>query len=103
VTSDDFRHTLRRGKKTPIQGGVVAVVRTDNAHPLRCGFVVSKAIGNAAERNSVKRRLRAACRTLVASFSGADIVVRADQHAPSVTVEVWTRGIQAALDKAARS
>jgi ribonuclease P protein component len=83
----------------PIQGALVAVRQTEVDSPLRCGFVVSKAVGNAVERNTVKRRLRAACSTLVGRYSGADLVVRADRHAQGVSVDAWRVSLATALDK----
>ena len=73
--------------------------RTDADSSLRCGFVVSKAVGNAVVRNMVKRRLRAACSTLVTTYSSADVVVRADQHAPEVSVEQWRDVLASVLDQ----
>lgn len=90
---------LRRGKKTPISGGVVAVLSSDSNSELRCGVVVSKKVGNAVVRNTVKRRVRAACAPLAERFGGVMIVVRADQSSPQVSVKEWTRGLLKALDK----
>lgn len=42
------------------------------------GFIVSKAVGNAVQRNLVRRRLKAAVSVLVADLApGTDIVIRA--------------------------
>lgn len=44
----------------------------------RFGFVVSKSVGSAVERNLTKRRLRSAVRNTLAEFqSGQSLVVRA--------------------------
>jgi ribonuclease P protein component len=101
LTSDDFRTVLRRGRKTGIAGGLVAVLQTQKEEPLRCGFVVTKAVGNAVERNVVKRRLRAAFAYLVDAHPGVDVVVRADRNALSVTVDAWRGALAAVLDKSA--
>ena len=103
LTADDFRTVFRRGKKNPIDGGLVAVRLTEPDGPLRCGFVVSKAVGNAVQRNAVKRRLRAACVSLVKDFSGADVVVRADQRAITVSVDEWRESLARVLEKAGLS
>jgi ribonuclease P protein component len=52
--------------------------------PSRAGFIVSKAVGNAVNRNRVKRRLRhlAAAALPSAPFS-VDVVVRALPPAPT--------------------
>ena len=56
------------------------VLRTDDggAEPVRVGFVVSKAVGNAVIRNRVKRRLRSLVREQLTLLSdAAALVVRA--------------------------
>ena len=101
LTSNDFRIVLRRGKKFPVNGGLIAILRTDVAEPLRFGFVVSKAVGNAVVRNRVKRRLRAASSLLAHDYRGADVVVRTDQQSPHISVEQWGRDLSASLTKVA--
>lgn len=49
-----------------------------DAGPARFGFIVSKAVGGAVERNRLRRRYRAICRELVdAGGVGTEVVVRA--------------------------
>lgn len=46
--------------------------------PARFGIVVSKAVGNAVQRNRVKRRIRAvAAEGISAGVAGVEVVVRA--------------------------
>jgi ribonuclease P protein component len=99
LTSDDFRTVFRRGKKVPVDGGLVAVRRTETTQPFRCGFVVSKSVGNAVVRNLVKRRLRAASGLLVDNYSGVDLVVRADHRAADVSVDTWRQNLVDVLDR----
>jgi ribonuclease P protein component len=57
---------------------IVVYARPKAEPPSRAGFVVSKKVGNAVERNRVKRRLRhLAAPILAASPVPVDIVVRA--------------------------
>jgi ribonuclease P protein component len=83
---EDFTATVRTGRR--VTRGVLVVhlvlppdpsdpARTD--HPsARAGFVVSKAVGGAVTRNTVKRRLRHLVRAELAGLpAGADVVVRA--------------------------
>ena len=84
--SDDFRRTIRSGRRA---GGAVLVVHllVDDGHtgPPRAGFVVSRAVGNAVVRNRVKRRLRHLVMDVLAELPGsATLVVRALPPAASL-------------------
>ena len=73
----DFRDTLRQGVRCGRSCVIVHARRVDGA-PSRAGFIVSKAVGNAVNRNRVKRRLRhLAAAALPAVPFGVDVVVRA--------------------------
>lgn len=80
----------------------MAVTAENPPGPLRVGFVVSKAVGNAVVRNRVKRRLR----HLVAArpeVTGADVVVRALPPAaadPGTLVEDFHSAWQRAFRRA---
>lgn len=66
--------------------------------PVRAGFVVSKAVGNAVTRNTVKRRLRhLAAERLAGLPGGTTVVVRAQPHAASASYEQLGRDLDAAL------
>lgn len=70
---------------------VVHARRTAPSSAVRVGLVVSKAVGNAVTRNSVKRRLRhlaAAC--LADTPPGTDLVVRALPRAAQEPVTLRT-------------
>lgn len=77
--SEDFEAVFRNGRKR--RGRYVSVhilqqESTTGKSP-RVGFVVSKAVGNAPQRNKVKRRLRAIMAAEIPSFAGApDVIVR---------------------------
>lgn len=73
----DFRDTLRQGVRCGRASVVVHVRRVEGA-PSRAGFIVSKAVGNAVNRNRVKRRLRhLAAAALPSTPFAVDMVVRA--------------------------
>lgn len=76
-TPEDFRTTLRQGVKIA-RPSMVMHMRRRPGPPSRAGFVVSRAVGGAVERNRVKRRLRhlAAVELPGAEFP-VDLVVRA--------------------------
>ncbi|GAA1416628.1 hypothetical protein GCM10009662_67340 [Catellatospora coxensis] len=64
----------------------------------QAGFVVSKAVGNAVIRNTVKRRLRhLAAERLAGLPAGATVVVRALPQAASASYEQLGRDLDAAL------
>ena len=74
----DFAAVVRRGERRGGQAIVVHSHETDPASPARFGFVVSKSVGGAVQRNLVKRRLRALAGDRIRDgFSGMDVVVRA--------------------------
>jgi len=81
-TGEDFRHTIRRGARG-VQPTLVAHVLVKSnvsgtGGPTSVGFVVSKAVGSAVDRNRVKRQLRHLMRERVASLpQGTKVVVRA--------------------------
>ena len=78
--SEDFSTTVRRGQKAGRTSLVVHVLpdAARSQQPM-VGFVVSKAVGSAVERNRVKRRLRHLMRVEHISRlpAGSRVVVRA--------------------------
>ena len=69
---------------------VVHAHRTDARAdcPPRVGFVVSKAVGGAVQRNLTKRRLRALMADQIAALpAGVDLVVRANPGAAEATFD----------------
>ncbi|MCF6378448.1 ribonuclease P protein component [Nocardioides KLBMP 9356] len=80
--SDDFRRAVRSGRRAGSSTMVVHLwVDPERDGPARVGFTVSKAVGNAATRNRVKRRLRHLTREHLPSLEElpgrAALVVRA--------------------------
>jgi ribonuclease P protein component len=68
---------------------MVIYLKTDSiSAPPRFGFVVSKSVGSAVDRNLIKRRLRSAIRNSLKSFqNGQNLVIRA---LPGVKFKTWT-------------
>jgi len=76
-SSADFRTTVRRGIRAGRPTVVVHAASSASSDVL-VGLVVSKAVGNAVVRNSVKRRLRHIARDrLTDTPAGSRIVLRA--------------------------
>ena len=86
----DFHTVVRRGRRVVSPHVVVYVLShviggPDRVEPSRCGFIVTKAVGNAVIRNTLRRRLREACRALLPTLDDStDIVIRALPGSPEV-------------------
>lgn len=77
VSGDEFRRVSRRGRRVETDHMVVGSLMTDPRLPARFGFTLTRKVGNAVERNRVRRRMRAIAWELVHDgLSGRDIVVR---------------------------
>lgn len=78
VRPEDFRTIVRRGHRVASPLAVYYRLEREPADPARFGFIVSRAVGGAVERNLLRRRMRAIGRELVeAGARGTDVVVRA--------------------------
>jgi ribonuclease P protein component len=79
----DFAATIRGGRRAARGALVVhlddsAPAQAERTAPPRAGFVVSRAVGGAVQRNRVKRRLRHLVRARIDNLPpGAMLVVRA--------------------------
>ena len=73
----DFRKIMRNGRKQAAQN-LVGYQIIEEDLDTRFGFVISKACGNAVQRNKLKRRLRALARESLPQLKpGSQLVVRA--------------------------
>lgn len=78
VQAEDFRTIVRRGRRSASPLAVYYRLERTESDPARFGFIVSRAVGGAVERNLLRRRMRAIGRELVdAGARGVDVVVRA--------------------------
>ena len=100
--SEDFTAAVRRGSSAG-SPSLVAHVYPDSsrdAAPL-VGFVVSKAVGVAVERNRVKRRLRHLMRDHLARLPiGSRVVIRALPAAAGLSSSVLAADLMSALQRA---
>ncbi|GAA4676176.1 ribonuclease P protein component [Frondihabitans cladoniiphilus] len=117
VRADDYRNTVRRGRKTATAHCVVYVrsaapaasSKPESVHPARFGFIVSKAVGNAVTRNTVRRRLKAIAHTSLVSGgastfpSGTDVVIRALPGALDVPWPILLEEISKVMDKGVKA
>jgi len=100
--SEDFTAAVRRGSSAG-SSSLVAHVYPDSsrdAAPL-VGFVVSKAVGVAVERNRVKRRLRHLMRDHLPTLPlGSRVVIRALPAAAGLSSSVLAADLLSALQRA---
>lgn len=102
VTGDDFRTTVRRGRRVGTAHALLYVARTETTKPTRVGFIVSKTVGNSVTRNLVTRRLRAIGHEVVlARPTGTDLVIRALPGSPVVSWTTLHEEILAGLERSA--
>lgn len=101
LTADDFRVTMRTGRKLST-GTTVIYLKRDLGNPqARFGFVVAKTVGNAVTRNLVKRRLRVLARNSLSQIpAGTSIVVRALPAASSADWNKLSTEFTSAMERA---
>lgn len=98
-TSEEFRQTIRFGKRSVRPTLVAHVVPGGTGHT-SVGFVVSKAVGPAVVRNRVKRRLRHLMRARIDRLpEGTRLVVRALPSAAEQSAASLAGDLDAALTK----
>ncbi len=94
----------RHGAKAHERAFVLQLI--DSSDPdnmgLRAGFTVTKKVGNAVERNRIKRRLREAIRqmSLPPALAGHDVVFIARREALDISFETLISDIKTAFGKA---
>lgn len=110
TASRDFGAVMRRGARAGGSAVVVTVLlseqRTGAASRWRCGFIVSKAVGNAVVRHRTQRRLRHIVAELMRDPEllpegfAADIVVRALKETPETAHEELLAEVRSGLRRA---
>ncbi|MGV8970067.1 MAG: ribonuclease P protein component [Microbacteriaceae bacterium] len=88
ITADDFRATVRRGRRFAAPHTVVYAVEEEKNTPARFGFIITKSVGGAVERNLIRRRLR----SIVADRASDKRIVRSNivvRVLPGATDASW--------------
>jgi ribonuclease P protein component len=95
----DFRAAAQAGAKAPAGAFVLQARARAQSGPPRIGFTVSRQVGNAVERNRVRRRLREVVRLAPAETlcAGHDYVVIGRRAALAVSFSDMVRQFAAAL------
>ena len=74
----EYKAVVRGGSRCAAVHTVTYVVTTSEDRAPRFGFIVSKQVGGAVVRNTVRRRLKALCAEALPQLQpGTDIVIRA--------------------------
>jgi ribonuclease P protein component len=95
LRSSDFARVERQGRRAA--GAFVVVVSRPGRG--RVGLAVSKKVGNAVVRNSVKRRLREILRRHKELFEGKDLVLIAQPAAAGQSLALLEADVRAALER----
>ena len=74
----EYKAVVRRGARCSGPNTVTYVVASPHGGATRFGFIVSKQVGTAVVRNTVRRRLKAICAEFLDTVpEGTDVVIRA--------------------------
>lgn len=91
----DYLQVQQRGRRL-YSGDVLVLARDSGAPRPRIGITVSSKVGNAVERNRVKRWVREAWRALGSDLPALDLVVIARPGAKTMGLEGARRALAAA-------
>jgi ribonuclease P protein component len=73
--ADDFRRTVRRGRRSVTPSMVVYRLRGVAVYGPVVGVVVSKQVGGAVVRNRIRRRLQSLCAQAISQLPGDEMIV----------------------------
>lgn len=78
TSGSDYRLVVRRGSRCGGARVITSVLATGESRAARFGFIISKQVGTAVVRNTVRRRLKAICAEALPRVpEGTDVVIRA--------------------------
>jgi ribonuclease P protein component len=107
-TADDFRATVRRGRRFATPHTVVYVAHNQDLVAPKFGFIITKAVGKAVTRNLLRRRLRGISQDIIVArgaspdLAGANIVVRVLPPAASISWSTLHTEIENAVSQSVR-
>lgn len=91
---------MRLGRKATTDHLVVYLNEEPNSNPTRFGLVVSKAVGNAVQRNLVKRRARSAIASRIGLVQpGSTLILRALPGISEISWQSFCSELDIALTK----
>lgn len=97
----DFQRVYKKNKAFYNRDFTVLIKNNGLAHP-RFGITVSKKIGKANIRNSVKRKLREILRLNYSYINGVDIIIIPKKHTTDFTYDKLKKSLGHVLSKACK-
>ena len=98
----EYKAVVRRGRRCAGAHTVTYINRAVTDGPARFGFIVSRQVGGAVVRNTVRRRLKALCfESIEAVAPGSDIVIRALPSAASASFAALRMDVEKCLARRA--
>ena len=98
----EFLRVRASGRRWAAAGLVLQMRARGDGAPMKVGYTVSRKVGNAVERNRVRRRLRAAVRESPDLRPGRDYVVIGRRAALSRRWDALVADLKAAADRVER-
>ncbi|MGN8027771.1 ribonuclease P protein component [Microbacterium sp. 22242] len=98
----DYRTVVRRGRRHGGPRLILSVLDTGDPRPARFGFIISKQVGNAVVRNTVRRRLKDVCARQLPLPDGVDVVIRALPAAAAAPFSELLSDVERALQRGVR-
>lgn len=102
TSGSDYRLVVRRGSRCGGARVITSVLTTGETRGARFGFIISKQVGGAVVRNTVRRRLKAVCAEALSRVpEGTDIVIRALPASATATFAELRADVLRCLDRLA--
>ncbi|AQY03162.1 MULTISPECIES: ribonuclease P protein component [Microbacterium] len=96
----DYRLVVRRGSRCGGAKVVTSMLTTGESRAARFGFIISKQVGTAVVRNTVRRRLKAVCADALSRVpEGTDVVIRALPASATATYAELSADVNRCLDR----
>ncbi len=97
----EYKAVVRRGRRCAAPHTVLYAITSDS-DAARFGFIVSKQVGSAVTRNTVRRRLKAISLEMLPTVSpGTDVVIRALPAAATTTFDALRSEVARSLRRVA--
>lgn len=98
----DYKATVRRGSRCAGAHTITYVGSSAETESPRFGVIVSRQVGSAVTRNTIRRRLKAVCAEALPSIrGGASIVIRALPSAATIDYATLRADVVRCLERKA--